>query len=39
MSYAEGDLRITYNGEIFNYRELRRLQASGYRFGSETDMK
>ena len=38
MSYAEGDLRITYNGEIFNYRELRReLQASGYRFGSETD--
>jgi asparagine synthase (glutamine-hydrolysing) len=38
MSYADGDLLITYNGEIFNYRELRReLRTSGYRFNSDTD--
>lgn len=38
MSYAGGDLRITYNGEIFNYRELgRELRASGYCFDSDTD--
>ena len=38
MSYAEGDLWITYNGEIFNYRELRReLSALGCSFFSDTD--
>jgi asparagine synthase (glutamine-hydrolysing) len=34
----DGALWITYNGEIFNYRELRNeLKACGYRFRSETD--
>lgn len=38
MPYANGDLWIAYNGEIFNYRELRKeLQLSGYRFDSGTD--
>ena len=38
MSYGDGDVWITYNGEIFNYRELRtELQLSGYRFGSDSD--
>jgi len=38
MSYADGDVCITYNGEIFNYRELRtELQLSGYRFDSDSD--
>jgi asparagine synthase (glutamine-hydrolysing) len=38
MSYSGGDLWITYNGEIFNYRELRAELASlGYRFHSDTD--
>lgn len=38
MSFAGGDFWITYNGEIFNYRELRtELQMSGYRFVSDTD--
>src|SRR6202035_4605869 len=31
-------LWITYNGEIYNFRELRReLQAKGHTFASETD--
>jgi len=34
----EGDVWITYNGEIFNYRELKtELHLSGYRFGSDSD--
>jgi asparagine synthase (glutamine-hydrolysing) len=38
MSYEGGALWITYNGEIFNYRELRtELQLSGYRFNSDSD--
>jgi len=38
MSYADGDLFITYNGEIFNYRDLRaELQTTGYHFNSDTD--
>jgi asparagine synthase (glutamine-hydrolysing) len=33
-----GTLAITYNGEIFNFRELRRdLQTRGHRFRSDTD--
>jgi asparagine synthase (glutamine-hydrolysing) len=37
MSDGKG-LWITYNGEIFNYLELRReLEARGYRFKTETD--
>ncbi len=38
MSYANDDLWITYNGEIFNYRELRReLTALGCGFLSDPD--
>ena len=38
LSYAEGDLWITYNGEVYNYLELRaELGACGYRFRSGTD--
>lgn len=38
MSYAGGKLWITYNGEIYNYRELRgELEKSGYEFRSNSD--
>jgi asparagine synthase (glutamine-hydrolysing) len=38
MSYADGRYWITFNGEIYNYRELRReLAAEGFRFNSECD--
>jgi asparagine synthase (glutamine-hydrolysing) len=38
MSSADGRYRIVYNGEIYNYRELRpSLEARGYRFSSNTD--
>jgi len=38
LSYAEGDFWITYNGEIFNYRELRmELSTLGCSFISDTD--
>jgi asparagine synthase (glutamine-hydrolysing) len=38
MRSAEGDLVITFNGEIYNYRELRReLIARGHRFKSQSD--
>lgn len=38
MSSVEGDLHLVFNGEIFNYIELRtRLQAKGHRFISESD--
>ncbi len=38
MSTPDGGLHITYNGEIYNYRELRdRLQAEGYLFESASD--
>lgn len=38
MSYRDGDVCITYNGEIFNYRHLRaELQLSGYSFVSDSD--
>jgi asparagine synthase (glutamine-hydrolysing) len=38
MGFDNGNLWITYNGEIFNYRELRReLQTRGYHFSSDTD--
>ncbi|NJK59373.1 MAG: hypothetical protein HC918_02725 [Oscillatoriales cyanobacterium SM2_1_8] len=33
-----GDMAIAYNGEIYNFREIRQeLQARGYTFASETD--
>jgi len=38
MSWGNGRLWITFNGEIYNYRELRQeLEADGCRFRSQTD--
>lgn len=38
MAAAEGRFRVVFNGEIYNYRELRqRLEAKGYRFRSHSD--
>ncbi|MDJ1158993.1 asparagine synthase (glutamine-hydrolyzing) [Chelatococcus sp. SYSU_G07232] len=38
MSYSDSGLTITYNGEIYNYLELRReLEAEGFRFVSDSD--
>jgi asparagine synthase (glutamine-hydrolysing) len=38
MSYAEGRYWITYNGEVFNFLEIRsELQSLGHSFKSETD--
>lgn len=38
MSYDEGRLWISFNGEIYNYRELRlELLADGYRFQTASD--
>jgi asparagine synthase (glutamine-hydrolysing) len=35
---TDGNLTITYNGELYNYRQLRtELQGLGHRFHSETD--
>ena len=38
MSYADGRYWITYNGELYNFRELRReLEQEGLRFRTGTD--
>jgi|SRR5579862_529619 len=38
MATADGRFTITYNGEIYNYRELRRgLEARGYVFRTQSD--
>src|SRR5262245_22504001 len=38
MADAEGRFWITYNGEIYNYREVRReLSSKGHRFKSNSD--
>ena len=38
MSTPDGRLTITYNGEVYNYPELRReLESKGYRFRSGSD--
>jgi asparagine synthase (glutamine-hydrolysing) len=38
MSYGDGRLWITFNGEIYNFLELRReLEGLGHRFRSHTD--
>ena len=38
MFWDDGRLAITYNGEIYNFRELRaELEAQGVRFRSQTD--
>lgn len=38
LSNADGTIWLTFNGEIYNYPELKQdLQAEGYRFRTETD--
>lgn len=37
MFSADGNLAITYNGEIYNYLELRRDLESGYEFRTQSD--
>jgi asparagine synthase (glutamine-hydrolysing) len=38
MSYGDGRFVITYNGEVYNYKELRReLELHGHNFRSNTD--
>ena len=38
MSYADGRVQVTFNGEIYNYRALRQeLVAHGHRFRTDTD--
>jgi asparagine synthase (glutamine-hydrolysing) len=38
MANQDGNLVITFNGEIYNYRELRqRLEVKGYKFRTQTD--
>jgi len=38
MSYADGRYWITYNGELYNFRELRaELRRDGFHFSSECD--
>jgi asparagine synthase (glutamine-hydrolysing) len=38
MYWDDGRLWITFNGEIYNFRELRQeLESAGYRFRSQTD--
>jgi asparagine synthase (glutamine-hydrolysing) len=38
MAYADGRFWITYNGEIYNFRELRaELERDGFHFNSDCD--
>ncbi|MEP7305902.1 MAG: asparagine synthase (glutamine-hydrolyzing) [Acidobacteriota bacterium] len=38
MATADGSLRVTFNGEIYNHRELKtELESKGYRFHSNSD--
>jgi len=38
MSYANGKLQLVFNGEIYNYKELRtELKSSGHTFTSDSD--
>jgi asparagine synthase (glutamine-hydrolysing) len=39
MASADGTFVITFNGEIYKYRELRRvLEGKGYKFRSNSDL-
>lgn len=38
MPYANGKIQIVFNGEIYNYREIKsELQSLGYKFESDSD--
>ncbi len=38
MATPDGRVQLTYNGEVYNYRELRKeLEAKGYRFQTSSD--
>src|SRR5436190_20584054 len=38
MASSDGRFRITYNGEVYNFKEIRRdLESLGHTFKSETD--
>src|SRR6201988_3334656 len=38
MASADGTMQVVFNGEIYNFRELRReLEARGYRFRTKSD--
>src|SRR4051812_37385337 len=38
LGNEEGSIQITFNGEIYNFRELReKLEASGHRFATRSD--
>jgi asparagine synthase (glutamine-hydrolysing) len=38
LANEDGNIRLVFNGEIYNYRDLRReLEAAGHRFRSRTD--
>lgn len=38
MASEDGKIQLIYNGEVYNFRELRKeLQSKGHRFGSRTD--
>ena len=38
MSYADGRYHITFNGEVYNFLEIRsELETKGYQFHSQSD--
>src|SRR3989338_3788356 len=37
MASSDGNLAITYNGELYNYKELKKELAGSYEFKTQTD--